>query len=323
MSVAKSRRVVRTKSPKQPLSLSIVKKSLKKNWQLYALFSLPLVWFLIFKYWPMYGAQIAFRNFRPGDTITSAQFVGMKNFSKFFNNYMFWDLIGNTVGITVYNLVASMPIPIIFALCLNATMNTRLRKVVQYVTYMPYFISTVVMVGLLFQLMNPRIGLINVLIESFGGTKVDFMSKPNWFSSIYVWSDIWQKFGWNSIIYISALSAISQELHEAAMIDGANRFQRILHIDIPGIRPTIVILLILNCGQLMNIGFEKIFLMQNALNLRVSQVISTYVYTVGLKSMPSDFSYGTAIDLFNSVVNMTILIIVNRIASKVGDTSLF
>ena len=299
------------------------KKAIARNWQLYILFFLPFVWFILFRYWPMFGLQIAFKDFRPGDTIMSAQWLGIANFEKFFGHYMFQDLIKNTLGITIYNLAVGFPIPIIFALALNATRNVGFKKTVQYVTYMPYFISTVVMVGILLQIMNPRIGVLNKIIEMFGGTAVDFMSKSSWFSSIYVWSGIWQNTGWNSIIYIAALSAISQDLHEAAMIDGASRFGRMIHIDIPGILPTMVVLLIMNCGQIMSLGFEKIFLMQNPMNLRVSQVISTYVYTVGLKTAPPEFSYGTAIDMFNSVVNLFLITVVNKVAKKFGETSLW
>ena len=308
---------------KKKPSLPFLKRSVVKNWQLYVLLAFPLTWFVIFRYWPMYGAQIAFRDYRIGDSFSGARFIGFDNFLRFFRNYLFWDLLKNTFSITLYNLVVGMPIPIIFALCINATLSLKLKKVAQYITYMPYFISTVVMVGLLFQLFNPRIGIVNVLAEKLGGTKVDFMAKPEWFSSMYVWSGVWQMFGWNSIIYISALTSVSSELHEACMIDGANRFKRMLHIDLPAIKPTFIVLLILNCGQLMNIGFEKIFLMQNPINLRVSQVISTYVYTVGIRGMPPEFSYGAAIDLFNSVVNMALLLAVNSLASKMSDTSLF
>jgi ABC-type polysaccharide transport system permease subunit len=198
-----------------------------------------------------------------------------------------------------------------------------MKKTVQYITYMPYFISTVVMVGLMMQLLNPRIGIISQAIRLFGGSRIDFMAQPNLFSSVYVWSGIWQYFGWNSIIYLAALSGISPELHESAMIDGASRFKRIIHIDIPGILPTMIILLIMNFGSIMTVGFEKIFLMQNNLNLSASQVISTYVYTVGLRTMPPEFSYGSAIDLFNSVINLILIVSVNRLAQKFSETSLW
>jgi ABC-type polysaccharide transport system permease subunit len=296
---------------------------IKKNWQLYLIFAFPLAWFIIFRYWPMFGIQIAFKDFIPGNTILNARWIGLANFQKFFRHYYFKDMIRNTLTLTLYNLVAGFPIPIIFALALNSTYRIGTKKIVQYITYMPYFISTVVMVGLMMQLMNPRIGVINNIISLLGGTRIDFFGEPKLFSSVYVWSGIWQNFGWNSIIYLAALSGISPELHESAMIDGASRFKRILNVDIPGILPTMIILLIINCGHLMTIGFEKIFLMQNTLNLSVSQVISTYVYTVGLRSMPPEFSYGTAIDLFNSVINLILIIIVNKLARRYSETSLW
>ena len=301
-----------------------VKKVLiRRNWQLYLLFSIPLLWFLIFRYWPMFGIQIAFKDFMMGDTILSAKWIGLRNFQKFFSHYYFKELIRNTLSITVYQLVAGFPIPIIFALALNATHRTVMKKTVQYITYMPYFISTVVMVGIMMQLMNPRIGIINNAITLLGGNRIDFMAEPKLFSSVYVWSHIWQYFGWNSIIYLAALSGISPELHESAMIDGASRLKRILYVDIPGIMPTIVVLLIINCGQIMSIGFEKIFLMQNSLNLSRAEVISTYVYKVGLRSMPPEFSYGTAIDLFNSGINLFLIVTVNKLAQKFSETSLW
>ena len=296
---------------------------IKRNWQLYLIFGVPLLWFIIFRYWPMVGIQIAFKDFLLGDTIMSARWIGLANFTKFFNHHLFKDLIRNTLSITLYQLIAGFPIPIVFALALNATQRNIMKKTVQYITYMPYFISTVVMVGIMMQLMNPRIGVINNIIAFFGGNRIDFMAEPQLFTSIFVWSGVWQFFGWNSIIYLAALSGISPELHESAMIDGASRFKRILYVDIPGIKPTMIVLLIMNCGQIMSIGFEKIFLMQNNLNLSVSQVISTYVYSVGLRTMPPEFSYGTAIDLFNSIINLFLIIIVNKLAQKFSETSLW
>jgi len=301
-----------------------VKKVLiRRNWQLYILFAIPLLWFFIFRYWPMFGIQIAFKDFMMGDTILSAKWIGFANFQRFFRHYYFKELIRNTLSITLYQLLAGFPIPIIFALALNTTHRVVMKKTVQYITYMPYFISTVVMVGIMMQLMNPRIGIINKTIMFFGGSRIDFMAEANMFSSVYVWSHIWQYFGWNSIIYLAALSGISPELHESAMIDGASRLKRIMYVDIPGILPTIIVLLIINCGQIMSIGFEKIFLMQNNLNLSRSEVISTYVYKVGLRSMPPEFSYGTAIDLFNSIINLFLIITVNKLAQKFSETSLW
>jgi ABC-type polysaccharide transport system permease subunit len=298
-------------------------KMLKKNWQLYVFFSIPLTWFIIFRYWPMFGVQIAFKDFMMGDTIFSARWIGLANFKRFFNYYYFWQLIRNTLSISVYQLIAGFPIPVIFALALNTTQHAGMKKTVQYITYMPYFISTVVMVGLLMQLLNPRIGIVNQAIQFFGGSRTDFMAQPKLFSSVYVWSGIWQHFGWNSIIYLAALAGISPELHESAMIDGASRFKRILYIDIPGILPTMVILLIMNFGSVMSVGFEKIFLMQNNLNITASEVISTYVYTVGLRTMPPEFSYGSAIDLFNSIINLALILTVNKLAQVFSETSLW
>jgi ABC-type polysaccharide transport system permease subunit len=298
-------------------------RAIKKNWDLYLLLFIPVVWFIIFRYLPMFGLQIAFKDYLPGNTILNARWVGLKNFIKFFNNHLFKDLIRNTLSITIYQLIASFPIPIIFALALNASYRNWMKKPVQYVTYMPYFISTVVMVGILMQLMNPRIGVINNIIAFLGGNKIDFMAEANLFSSVYVWSGIWQYFGWNSIIYLAVLSGISPELHEAARIDGASRFKRIVHVDFPGIVPTMIVLLIMNCGQIMTVGFEKTFLMQNNLNISVSQVISTYVYRMGLGNMPPEFSYGTAVDLFNSVINLCLIIVVNKIAQRFSEASLW
>ncbi|MCL2477958.1 MAG: ABC transporter permease subunit [Treponema sp.] len=296
---------------------------IKRNWQLYLIFAVPLIWFILFRYWPMAGIQIAFKDFMPGNTIWNARWVGLDNFARFFNHRLFSVLLRNTITLTLYSLIVGFPIPIIFALALNTTYRNGVKKVVQYITYMPHFISTVVMVGLMMQLMNPRIGIINNFIALLGGNRKDFMADPNLFSTIYVWSGVWQHFGWNSIIYLAALAGISPELHESAMIDGASRFKRILYVDIPGILPTMIVLLILNCGQLMSVGFEKIFLMQNSLNMSVSQVISTYVYTVGLRSMPPGFSYGTAIDFFNSIINLVLIVVVNSLAQKFSETSLW
>jgi ABC-type polysaccharide transport system permease subunit len=301
----------------------VILKQIKRDYQLYVLLAIPVFWVVIFKYWPLYGAQIAFKDFRPGDTFESAKWVGFDNFIKFFRNYQFWVLLRNTLGLTLYNLVVGFPIPILFALALNITSHGRFRKVTQFVTYMPYFISTVVMVAMLMQFLNTRTGALNNIIATFGGRRVDFLGSTKMFSSLYVWSDVWQKTGWNSIVYLAALSSVSSDLHEAAKIDGASRFMRVLHVDIPGILPTMIVLLILNTGFLMTVGFEKIFLMQNPMNMGVSQVISTYVYTVGLKNAPPQFSYGTAIDLFNSVISLAMIVTVNHIAKKHGGTSLW
>lgn len=298
-------------------------KRMRKNWQLYLIVLLPVLWLLVFKYGPMYGIQLAFKEFQIQKGIWGSPWVGFEHFKEFFSYYMFKEIIGNTIGISVYQLVAGFPIPIVLALALNATLNVKFKKTVQFVTYMPYFISTVVLVGMLLSFTNSRTGVFNTLLGFIGVGPLDFMNKPEWFKSIYVLSGIWQHMGYNSIIYIAALAGIDQDIHEAAVIDGASRMQRIRFIDFPGILPTIITLLILNSGSLMSVGFEKVFLMQNMLNIRTSEIISTYVYKVSIASNAPRFAYATAIGLFNAVINMALLLTVNRIARKVGETSLW
>lgn len=298
------------------------KKKLNKvsrNWVLY-LFLLPtLIYLLIFHYWPMYGVQIAFRNFKPTKGIWGSQWVGMKNFDKFFHSYMFNDLLTNTIVLSVYQIVASFAFPIILALLLNYCVSNKLRKVTQMVTYAPHFISTVVLVGMLNVFLSES-GIINQLLSMLGLRSVPFLSDAGMFRHIYVWSHIWQRTGYNSVIYIAALAGVSPELHEAAIVDGANKLQRILHIDLPAILPTAIILLIMSTGNMLSLGFEKVYLMQNDLNLGVSEIISTYVYKIGL--LNAQYSYSTAIGLFNNVINLVILLTVNKVADKVSGTSL-
>jgi len=298
-------------------------RRIRQDYQLYLIIMLPFAWLLIFQYGPMYGLQLAFKNFRIMDGIWGSPWVGLDHFVKFFQSHQFTRVVGNTVLISLYELAASFPIPIILALALNATLRTRFKLTVQFVTYMPYFISTVVMVGIILQFLNPRIGIINMGLGLFGAEPINFMGEPSMFKSIYVWSGIWQNAGWGTIIYLAALSSVSPEIHEAATIDGASRLQRIWHVDLPGIMPTIVTLLILNMGSIMGIGFEKIFLMQNPLNISSSEVISTYVYSVSLASSAPNYSFATAIGFFNSFVNLILIMTVNQIAKKVGQTSLW
>ena len=298
------------------------KKKLNKvtrNWVLY-LFLLPtLIYLLIFNYWPMYGVQIAFRNFKPTKGIWGSPWVGMKNFDKFFHSYMFKDLLTNTIVLSVYQIVASFAFPILLALLLNYCVSNKLRKVTQMVTYAPHFISTVVLVGMLNVFLSES-GIINHLLNLLGLRSVPFLSDAGMFRHIYVWSHIWQRTGYNSVIYIAALAGVNPELHEAAIVDGANKLQRILHIDLPAIMPTAIILLIMSTGNMLSLGFEKVYLMQNDLNLGVSEIISTYVYKIGL--LNAQYSYSTAIGLFNNVINLVVLLTVNKIADKVSGTSL-
>lgn len=245
----------------------------------------------------------------------------MKYFNQFFNSPSFLLLLKNTLILSLYSLLASLPVPILLALCLNEVRIPWFKKTVQMVTYAPYFISTVVMVGMLIQLMSIRSGFFNHLIQIFGGTPVDFMAIPSLFRTIYVFSGVWQGMGYSAVIYIAALSNVDPQLYEAAIIDGANRLQKIIHIDIPAILPTIVLMLIMSLGNVMSIGAEKVYLMQNNLNLSTSEIISTYVYKIGL--INGQFSLSTAVGLFNSVINFVLIVIVNTIARRLGDTSLW
>ena len=296
-------------------------KKIMRHWQLYFVILLPLSYIILFNYVPMYGAQIAFKNFMASKGITGSEWVGLKNFIDFFESPQFVRQISNTLGISFYTLLAGFPAPIILALALNEVRVKRFQKTVQMITYAPYFISMIVMVSILLQVLSPQAGIVNNIIKFFGGSSVNFMAVPQYFKTIYVLSGIWQYAGYNSIIYIAALSSIDPSLHEAATVDGASIFQKIRYINVPCILPTAIILLILNTGQIMNVGFEKIFLMQNSLNMRTSDVISTYVYRVGLLS--AQYSFSTAVGLFNSVINATIMVIVNQIAKKLGDSSLW
>jgi putative aldouronate transport system permease protein len=308
---------------KKTTGLSQVGRRFIKCWQLYILFLLPLIYIIVFKYFPMYGAQIAFRDYKFTEGITSSPWVGFKHFVRFFESHEFWNLMKNTLGISLYNLAAGFPFPIILAIMLNYARSERYKKTVQMVTYAPYFISVVVMVSMVLQFLSPRVGIINVIREIFGLERVNFMGVPEYFKSIYVWSGIWQGAGYGAIIYLAALAAIDPTLHEAAIVDGANKVQRIWYIDLPGIMPTAVILLILNTGQILNTGFEKILLMQNPMNLRTSEVIDTFVYKVGLAAQTVNFSYPTAVGLFKSVVNLILIVIVNRIAKRTSESSLW
>jgi putative aldouronate transport system permease protein len=295
----------------------------KRGWQLYVMLLLPLAWLLIFMYWPMYGAQIAFRNYMPGQSFWESPWVGMDNFTRFFNSYMFWRVLRNTLWISFYSLLIGFPIPILFALGINQLKTGWFKRTMQMVSYAPNFISTVVIVGMIIQFLDLRRGPINLLLQAAGGSTVNFLGSPEWFPSIYVWSGVWQHTGFNAIIYLAALSTVDQALHEAAVVDGATRLQRIWHIDMQAILPTAMTLLILNIGLLMNVGFEKAFLLQNTLNQSTSEVISTYIYKVSLAAGIASYSYGAAIGLFNSVVGLILIIIANQISKKLTETGLW
>ena len=296
-------------------------KMVKQHWPLY-LFLLPtVVYFLLFRFYPLYGLQLAFKNYRILDGIGGSPWVGLDNFRRFFSTADFGKLMWNTLGVSVFTLVFTFPLPIILALLLNQLPSLKYKKLVQTTVYAPHFISTVVMVGMIFLFTSPSSGVINKIIEAAGGKAVHFTAEPSWFVPLYVISEVWQSTGWGSILYLAALAGVSPELHEAALVDGANKFQRVWHIDIPGILPTIVIMMILNAGKIMNVGFEKAYLMQTSLNIRASEIIATYVYKRGV--LKSQISLATAVGLFDSVVNMILVVTVNWISRKVTDSSLF
>ena len=294
-----------------------------KAWQLYTLMLLPLIYLVVFKYYPMLGAQIAFKNFNLVKGIWGSPWVGFKHFDRFLKSYQFVRVMRNTLVISFYQLIAGFPLPIILALGLNYLRSARYKKVVQMVTYAPYFISMVVLVGMMIQVLAVRNGVVNNVIAAFGLERVNFFGDPAIFPHLFVWSSIWQTVGYGSIIYIATLSGIPPELHEAAIVDGATIMQRIYHVDIPGILPTAIILLILNVGRVLEIGFEKAFLMQNPLNLRNSEVIQTYVYKTGLLSALPQYSYASAIGLFRSIIGLILLVSVNGISRRVNSTSLW
>lgn len=296
-------------------------KAFKRDFHLYLLCIPALLFIFVFEYGPMYGVQIAFRNFSPGKGIWGSDWVGFEHFIRFFKSPQFKTILSNTLGISIYSLLAGFPFPIILAILVNQVKNTKFKKTVQMVVYAPHFISVVVLCGMITVFLNPSTGIVNNVLQSLGLEQIFFLAESSMFSDIFVWSDIWQNTGWGMIIYLAALSSISPELYEAAKIDGANKFQLIRHIEIPGILPTIVILFILRTGSFMNVGFQKAFLLQNTLNLEKSEIISTYVYKIGLQQ--AQFSYSTAIGLFNTVVNIILLVIVNNISKKVNNTSLW
>ncbi len=296
------------------------RKNFKKTKVLYLFVLLPFIYMFLFNYLPLYGVQIAFKDYRAVDGIFGSRWVGFDHFRTFFSSYQFEQLIRNTLTLSFYSLIAGFPLPILYALFLNYVRSKGLRKSSQLITYAPHFISTVVYCGMIIIFLGND-GIINQVVMRLGGTALPFMSTPTWFKHIYVWSGILQNTGWNSIMYISVLATVSPELHEAAIVDGANKRQRMWHIDVPSLVPTMIILLILNTGQLLNIGFEKAFLLQNGVNLEFSEIISTYTYKVGIQG--GQFSYSSAIGLFNNVINFAIIMIVNQISSRVSNVSLW
>ena len=299
-------------------------RSFKRNWILYVMLILPVVYLILFHYAPMFGLQVAFKDYRAKDGIGGSEWVGLQHFQDFFSNYKWKSLLNNTLAISLYSIFVGFPVPIILALLIHVSEKPLLKKFTQNISYVPYFISTVVMVGIINQILNPFTGLYGTICNMLGVTgATDIRSDPDTFLHLYVWSDIWQYMGWDSIIYVAALSSVPMELHEAAEIDGASRWRRVLAVDLPAIAPTICIMLIMRFGAVMAVGHEKVYLLQNALNISNSEIIATYVYKYGIGN--NNFSYGTAIGLMNSAINTLMVIVVNWITKKIsgGEQSLF
>ena len=316
--------MVKNERSPRPMGESTLLRRILARWPLYLLLILPLAWLILFCYTPMTGLVLAFKKYNAGKGVWGSPWVGLANFQNFFSSYKSSMVIKNTLVLSLYSLLVGFPIPILFALLLNVLPGKKYKKTIQTVTYVPYFFSTVIMVGLLFQLLDYRIGLYGTLYRLITGEVApNILASGTNFKHIYVWSGIWQSTGYNAIIYIAALSTADMALHEAAMIDGATRFQRVIHIDFPTILPTASIMLILAVGNIMNVGYEKVLLMQNNLNMNYSEIISTYTYKVGLASGIPNFSLSTAIGMFNSLVNFTLLMLTNFLSKKINGSGIF
>ena len=299
-----------------------LRMDLARHWPLYLMVLPAVIVIAVFAYGPMYGVVIAFKNFKPAYGIAGSPWVGMRNFERFFSSYQFRNTLTNTLSISIYSMLAGFPAPIILALMMDQIRNKSSQRFIQTVTYMPHFISVIVVSGMILTFLNVSTGLYGNLARLLGvNDPKDILGDKNLFSTIYVLSDIWQHSGWDSIIYMAALSAVDPSLHEAARVDGASEWDRIVHIQIPSIVPTMVILLILRAGSLMNVGFDKVYLLQNGLNLDRSEVLSTYVYKVGM--INQQYSFSAAANLFNTVVNFVMIMQVNQIARRLGETSLW
>ncbi len=311
-----------TPAPGRPKASRRLGLRMRRSWQLYVLLIPPLAFSFLFLYWPMYGLVLAFKNYNITLGITGSPWAGMKYVTQFFHSYLFWPVIKNTLVLNIYALLALFPLPIILALLLNSLRNQRFKKTVQLITYAPYFISTVVLVGIILMLFSPTTGVVNRPITALLGSPVDFLSAGA-FRHTYVWSGAWQTLGYSAIIFLAALAGVDPELHEAARVDGASILRRIWHIDLPGILPVTITLLILNMGQLLTSGFEKVLLMQNPNNLSVSQVLDTYSFQIAFQSQIPQYSYATAIGLFKSVISLILILLANWLARRVAKQSLF
>lgn len=296
-------------------------KIIKSKWQLLVMFAVPLAWYIVFCYIPMYGIQLAFRDYNPRLGYLDSPFVGLQWFKQFFSSYYWTDIIWNTFSISLYSIVIGFPVPIILAIIINELPGKKFKKFLQNITYIPHFISIVVLCGMLYLFLSPQYGILNTILGSFGIGPIGFLESSKYFKGVYVLSEVWQESGWSSIIYIAALAGIDPALYEAAKIDGAGRMKRIIHISLPGITPTVVTLLILKIGQIMSIGFEKAYLLQNDLNLKSSEIISTLVYKQGI--LQGNIGYATAVGLMNSCLNLILIVMANKFCKRFFDTSLW
>lgn len=311
---------VRTKRNINDRSITILQKDLKRNWSLYIMAIPVLLFYVLFMYKPMYGAIIAFQRFSPGRGIWGSPWVGVDNFTYFFTSPDFWKLLSNTVIISLSGIIFGFPFPIILAILFNELGGHRFKRVAQTVSYVPHFISVVVICSLI-KIFVAEGSVFQQMVAFFDGKPGSLLNRPGAFVPIYVISGIWQSLGWDSIIYVAALAGIDQQLYEAAQVDGAGKWKQMIHVTLPGLKPTIVIMLILTLGNILNVGHEKILLLYNPLIRSTSDVISTYIYRLGFESQ--DWSYSTAVGLFNSVVNFGIVVGANYLSRKLGETSLW
>ncbi|GAA2136540.1 ABC transporter permease [Glycomyces algeriensis] len=304
----------------RPRAKQTWRRAIARDWRLYTFLIVPLVFLLVFKYIPMLGNIIAFRRFRPGGSIFGDEWVGLYYFQAFATNQQFWKVFGNTVVLGGLTLLVTFPLPIVLALMLNELRSRRFKRIVQTISYLPHFMSIVIVAGLVLQLTALN-GTVNQVVEAMGADPVPFMQRPEWFRTIYVSSEVWQTVGWGTILYLAALTTIDDQLYEAARVDGANRWKQTWHITLPGIRPTMMVLLILNIGSFMAVGFEKVLLLQNPLVYSTGDVIATYLYRVGIQS--AQFSYGTAIGLFEAAIGLVLVLLANGLSRRMVGTSLW
>ncbi|MGO2537242.1 ABC transporter permease [Brachybacterium tyrofermentans] len=318
--IAPKRTAGTSPAPTLPRRRGHLRRRIRNSWQLWVLVLPAVAFFFIFKYIPMYGVQIAFKDFIASKGIWGSEWVGLEHFQRFFGSFYFWRLLRNTLALSLYQLLL-FPLPIILALSLNEVKNRFFKRFAQTLTYAPHFVSVVVVVGMMVAFLDPRIGIANHFLELVGLDAIAFLQEPGWFRHLFVWSGVWQSLGWGTIIYLAALAGVNPELHQAAEVDGASRLQRIRHVNIPAILPTVVILFILDFGSFMSVGFEKVLLMSNSLNAETSDIIQTFVYKSGL--LQGQYSYAAAVGLFDSVINILMIVGVNHLARRISDNSLW